>query len=81
MYQFREKIPKRRTDIANKSRYQDYKSELRKDFNERCGYCNDSERFKNTYYEIDHFIPKILLKKNEYADYTNLVFYCRYCNN
>ncbi|CAN2043666.1 HNH nuclease domain-containing protein [Candidatus Magnetomoraceae bacterium gMMP-1] len=81
MCPFREKTPERRTDIVNKSRYQDYKQELREDFNTRCGYCNDHEGLRNTFYEIDHFIPKILLKKNEYADYTNLVFSCRYCNN
>ena len=81
MYSFREKTPERRTDIANKSRYQDYKPELRQDFNTRCGYCNDHESLRNSFYEIDHFIPKILLNENEYADYKNLVFSCRFCNN
>lgn len=78
---FREKRPVRRTDFANKNRYQDYRSELREDFNTRCGYCNDHEGWKNSFYEIDHFIPKTLLNENEYSDYKNLVFSCRYCNN
>lgn len=81
MCSFREKTPERRTDIVDKSRYQDYKSELREDFSKRCGYCNDHEGPRNSFYEIDHFIPKTLLDETEYADYNNLVFACRYCNN
>ncbi len=81
MHPFREKTPERRTEINNKSRYQDYKPELREDFNIRCGYCNDHEGWRNSFYEIDHFIPKFLLDESEYADYKNLVFSCRYCNN
>jgi len=78
---FRETNPKRRSNIAKKSNYRDYKPELRKDFNGRCGYCNDHEGLRNSFYEIDHFVPKTLLEINEYADYGNLVFSCRYCNN
>jgi uncharacterized protein (TIGR02646 family) len=81
MYPFREVTPKRRNSINGKNRYQDYKPELREDFNKRCGYCDDHEDFRNTFYEIDHFIPKALLEKAEYTDYNNLVFSCRYCNN
>ena len=81
MSSFREKIPKRRTDIAQKKSYQDYKTELREDFNKRCGYCNDHESWRNSFYEIDHFIPKIFLEESEYNHYYNLVFSCRYCNN
>jgi len=78
---FRETLPERRTDIVNKTRYQSYRQELQEDFNARCGYCDDHESWKNSFYEIDHFIPKILLSENEHADYNNLVFSCRYCNN
>lgn len=81
MNSFREKVPERRTEINNKSKYQAYKPELREDFNIRCGYCNDHESWRNSFYEIDHFIPKTLLNENEYAYYENLVFSCRYCNN
>ncbi len=81
MFFFREKTPERRADVVDKSRYQDYKQELREDFNTRCGYCNDHEEWRNSFYEIDHFIPKTLLNEDEYTDYTNLVFSCRYCNS
>ena len=80
-YQFREIIPKRRTDIEHKARYQEYKQQLREDFNSRCGYCNDHESWRNSYYEIDHFIPKIYLNEDKHSSYDNLVFSCRYCNN
>ena len=78
---FRDKTPSRRIDIPKKNNYQHYKDELRKDFNNRCGYCNDPEGLRNTFYEIDHFIPKTLLTIDEYSNYENLVFACRYCNN
>lgn len=80
MNDFRKMTPKRRTQAPAKNRYGDYKPFLRIDFNERCGYCGDHDFFRDTYYEVDHFIPKDLAPNKE-NDYSNLVYSCRTCNN
>lgn len=80
MEDFRKIIPTRREDAPEVKRYQEYKPLLREDFCERCGYCGDHEFFRDTYYEIDHFVPKILAPERE-KDYSNLVYSCRTCNN
>jgi len=86
----REKTPKRQIITKKVGHYTEHKDNLREDFNKRCGYCNDPDFFRSTYYEIDHFIPKIFLKeifpiKEEYEnkeqEYSNLVYSCRSCNN
>lgn len=81
MTDFRNKKPTRREDPEAKSHYTDYKPELREDFNERCGYCGDHDFFRQTYYEIDHFVPKKQLKTIAPNNYSNLVYACRSCNN
>ena len=78
---FRGITPKRRRNPTTVTNYQDYKSELREDFQERCGYCNDWDYFRMTYYEVDHFVPRHLLKTIKITDYSNLVYSCRSCNN
>lgn len=80
MYPLRQITPSRRKSVAEK-RYNSYKNELKEDFNHRCGYCDDYVGYRNTYYEIDHFIPKSLLPESRHNNYGNLVFSCRYCNN
>lgn len=62
MDDFRKSSPQRRTNISNRNKYVDYKPELREDFHQRCGYCGDHDFFRETYYEIDHFIPTSLEK-------------------
>ena len=81
MTDFRHRKPTRRESPEAKSRYTDYKPELREDFNERCGYCGDHDFFRQTYYEIDHFVPRKKLKTIAPNDYSNLVYACRSCNN
>ena len=81
MTDFRHKQPTRRENPEAKSHYTDYKPELREDFNERCGYCGDHDFFRQTYYEIDHFVPRKHLKSIAPNDYSNLVYACRSCNN
>ncbi len=80
MDDFRKSSPQRRTNISNRNKYVDYKPELREDFHQRCGYCGDHDFFRETYYEIDHFIPTSL-EKSGLNIYTNLVYSCRSCNN
>jgi len=86
----REKTPKRRIVTKKVVYYTEHKDNLREDFSKRCGYCNDPDFFRNTYYEIDHFIPKKFLKEkfpipeeydNKEQEYSNLVYSCRFCNN
>lgn len=80
MGDFRKKTPQRRTSVPVESNYRNYKPLLREDFNERCGYCGDHEFFRDTYYEIDHFVP-VKLDSTREKDYSNLVYSCRICNN
>jgi hypothetical protein len=70
--------------------YSSHKEELVIDFNHKCGYCDCIDKFKRSYYEIDHFMPKEFLKEyypieTEYKlkeqEYSNLVYACKSCNN
>lgn len=84
MEKFRAKTPKRRDIHIKVSRYQDHKPNLRIDFNKECGYCGSHDRWRDTYFEVDHFIPKDFFEKNsniKETDYFNLVYSCRKCNN
>lgn len=81
MTDFRKITPKRRTSFPTYNKYTDYKSILREDFHCRCGYCGDHDFFSETYYEVDHFIPKKWLVKISPTKYSNLVYSCRSCNN
>ena len=57
MTDFRKISPQRRSNPSTQSNYRKYKLELREDFHQRCGYCGDHDFFRQTYYEIDHFVP------------------------
>ena len=59
----------------------EYRSKLREDFNERCGYCNAPELYfgGEGCFEIDHFAPKSKFPHLK-DDYANLVYSCRPCN-
>lgn len=80
MDDFRKIAPRRRDDAPKGKTYHEYKQLLREDFHQRCGYCGDHEYFRETFYEIDHFVPKSLAPQKE-NDYSNLVYSCRSCNN
>jgi len=83
--EFRDKTPKRRTNPGSFTKHQDHKPDLKVDFGSYCGYCHSHDMFKQTYYEVDHFIPMDFLKKNnsiiKSTTYKNLVYSCRHCNN
>ena len=70
-----------RSDVGERARYQCYKEDLRRDFKERCGYCDDPDEFFGGVegYHIDHFAPKSEFPQLE-TEYSNLVYSCRYCN-
>lgn len=83
MYPFREKTPKRREKVTERKNYDSHRKDLREDFNNRCGYCDDSDIFRIRSFAIDHFVPKTPkdfthgIKPN---DYYNLVYSCSFCN-
>lgn len=87
---FRNITPTRKEITKEVSSYKAHRDNLQKDFNHRCGYCDCVDNYRKTYYEIDHFIPKKVLKifykdpieyKTQEQKYSNLVYSCRSCNN
>ena len=78
---FRNHTPKRRNITRVVATHRDHKADLKIDFVSKCGYCNSSDTWKVTYYEVDHFIPEAILTIKTNTDYSNLVYSCRSCNN
>ncbi len=76
----RENLPVRRKSPKTYADYHAYKDNLKEDFHGRCGYCDDHERFTDVPFQIDHFVPKAVLKTIAVNDYSNLVYSCRRCN-
>lgn len=87
MLPFREKTPKRRKNPSNEptgDSWAVHKSDLREDFNSKCGYCDSFDGYRHTYFEVDHFIPKDFFKNLgniSLTEYKNLVYSCKFCNN
>lgn len=81
MLPLRKLIPQRRVISRLVGHHRAHRDDLILDFKERCGYCNDWDYYKTTYYEIDHFIPEYVLKTISNTEYSNLVYACRSCNN
>jgi hypothetical protein len=70
-----------RTCTKTYKNYGSFKKYIVDDFNNRCGYCDDLDKFnggKNNY-QIDHLKPKKLFSELE-TDYINLVYSCPFCN-
>lgn len=78
---FRKQTPKRRNITRSVSTHRDHRDDLKRDFNSRCGYCDDIDTWRVIWFEIDHFIPEKILKSKTPQDYSNLVYSCRSCNN
>jgi len=78
MNKLRERIPKRRSNPKQVSRYRDYKNDLREDFNCRCGYCDDEDIWAGgkKSFHIDHFVPRKHLKTILDKEYSNLIYSC-----
>lgn len=88
---FRRKSPARTYSATPKKHYRQYKSNLREDFNHRCGYtdCQDLWWDSGTGFHIDHFAPKkpkltnpsnLSKFKEKEHDYSNLVYVCPHVN-
>lgn len=63
--------------------YSAYKPFLKKDFCNRCAYCNLLDSSITTPFEADHFIPRSVFKQGRMdldTDYKNLVYSCKKCN-
>jgi len=71
----------RKQTPPKKTKYQDYKEFLRKDFLYRCAYCNTHEAhfggLRN--FHVDHFRPKKRFPGRTLT-YTNLYYACSLCN-
>lgn len=63
-----------RTNYSNKKR-------LALDFDHRCAYCDDYDKYSGGYntYHVEHFAPKEKFKNLEFK-YDNLLYCCPYCN-
>lgn len=81
MIPFRKYKPKRRNITRKVKSHSEHKDDLKKDYKSRCGYCDDIDRWRKEWFEIDHFVPKKHLKTIKDTDYSNLVYSCRSCNN
>ncbi len=78
-----QKVQPKRTCNKVYKNYSSFKTFIRKDFNQRCGYCDDWDSYAggSRAYHIDHFkphsIPEFLKLK---SCYNNLVYACPFCN-
>lgn len=73
-------IKPNRSAVVPKAKYQEYREDLKTDFNSRCGYCDDADQYADkSCFHIDHFAPKSQFPDLE-LEYNNLVYSCRFCN-
>lgn len=70
-----------RTCTKTYANYRSFKKDLKKDFNDRCGYtdCPDFWFGGKNNFHIDHFKP-FSRKPHLKTDYSNLVYCCSYVN-
>jgi HNH endonuclease len=82
----RDKLPVRRiipTKSEKGKKWSKHKKDLKVDFNNHCAYCGSFDGFAKTYFEVDHFVPKVFFTKFNnigLAQYSNLVYSCKFCN-
>ena len=65
MMKVRDKLPVRRSNPSKNPsghNWSAHKSDLKQDFHEHCAYCGSYDGFRHTYFEVDHFIPKELVR-------------------
>lgn len=79
---FRNHTPKRKDITTTVSNHHEHMENLKEDFQNRCGYCNDI-KFGNAEFEVDHFVPqkpKHFITTINSTSYFNLVYACKSCN-
>lgn len=69
----------RKVIIQHENNYQNYRTSLKEDFKDICGYCGKTEMVSRRGFEIDHFVP-IDTDETRKTDYGNLVYSCFTCN-
>jgi len=82
MINIQKKKPER-TCEKNYANYISFKPYLRKDFNQRCGYCDDLDFYSGGTrgFHIDHFRPRSIKQFEVLKQtYSNLIYSCSYCN-
>lgn len=89
MIVFRSKQPARSTGVPEEKSHLNYRAQLAKDFNNRCGYTDCSHMWWFGGFEIDHFAPmsprikdadKLAEFKKLECKYDNLVYACPQIN-
>jgi hypothetical protein len=55
---FRAHTPKRRNIIRVVNSHGEHRVDLKLDYINRCGYCNDLDNLRFIWFEIDHFVPR-----------------------
>jgi len=78
---FRKHTPVRRKITTVVNHYSGHRDDLKIDYQNRCGYCNDIDTWRIIWFEIDHLVPQKYLANIKETDYFNLVYACRSCNN
>jgi hypothetical protein len=84
MHPFRLGEPDRRKGRVVCELYTSYRKNLKEDFNDRCGYCDDTDKLKLRNFAIDHFVPQNpigFVNSIPPNDYYNLVYSCNFCNS
>lgn len=65
--------------------YNSYRKVLKKDFHNRCAYCNTYDYILEPLtYAIDHYVPKAIFKDKDKTldyNYNNLMYTCPKCNS
>ncbi|GEM_PF-1228422 len=72
-----------RTTYPTYAKYGQYKKILREDFAKRCAYCCDLDKYKISYFAIDHYVPRNpdgCTSNIPDTQYDNLIYCCSYCN-
>ena len=77
----KQKIPRRSYSGEQWTTNKSNKKQLIRDFEHRCAYCDDYDRYaggSNTYH-VEHFAPKEKFPELKFT-YDNLLYACPYCN-
>lgn len=73
-----------RTCSKKLKKYKSYKKYLKKDFHDRCAYCNTWDHIiKPLKFSIDHYVPRKIFKNIDKSldnNYNNLMYTCQKCN-
>lgn len=69
-----------RGEVPARSRYQEYRQDLRSDFWFSCAYCTMTEHeASGLSFEIDHYLPRAKHPQLQ-SEYENLMYSCMQCN-